>query len=277
MRILDVDPSAIESALARFDSELRETAEWQGWEARKSQRYAIEQEGNLYPPKQILSMATGQPVSDFSGGKQTNTYLENLGFRIIRLAGSQDRSDHLEPPRFTLGRVYDRQAEIHDRFGGNRQSGIARSRKVSAVFLFTSESGEQYGYRDGRDELGVFSYTGEGQLGDMAFTRGNLAIREHATSGEALHLFQSLGRGKGYEYLGEHAYGGHSICPGKDKDGAHRNVIVFQLVPVALLDDQIAGSPDEEESAELPASSLEEARQRALEVFNETSSEGRSA
>jgi 5-methylcytosine-specific restriction protein A len=69
------------------------------------------------------------------------------------------------------------------------------------IFLFTGESGEQYGYEDGWDDNGVFLYTGEGQEGDMEFVRGNRAIRDHALDGKDLHLFQALGKGEGYRYL----------------------------------------------------------------------------
>jgi 5-methylcytosine-specific restriction protein A len=57
------------------------------------------------------------------------------------------------------------------------------------VFLFTGDSGEAFGYRDGWDISGVFRYTGEGQLGDMAFTGGNQAVRDHAAEGKDLLLF----------------------------------------------------------------------------------------
>lgn len=57
------------------------------------------------------------------------------------------------------------------------------------MFLFTDDSGEAFGYRDGWDISGVFRYTGEGQLGDMAFTGGNQAVRDHAAEGKDLLLF----------------------------------------------------------------------------------------
>ncbi|WP_439684007.1 HNH endonuclease [Cupriavidus oxalaticus] len=256
-----------------FDRVLRGTQKWEDWETKKSQLYAISDQGKLYPPKQILSMATSVPVSRFSGGEQTNAYLESLGFSIVRLPDGSPTFAGFEPPKFALGQVYHRQAEIHDRFGGSRQSGIAPSSKVPAIFIFTGESGKQYGYFDGRDELGIFSYTGEGQVGDMVFKRGNLAIREHAASGQALHLFKSLGKGKGQEYLGEHAYGGHTIRRGLDREGTKRDVIVFQLVPVVLLDEASITSSEGEPTEQAPPPSLEEARKRALEAIYDSGNE----
>ncbi|MCO4890900.1 HNH endonuclease [Cupriavidus sp. WGtm5] len=256
-----------------FDRVLRGTQKWEDWETKKSQLYAISDQGKRYPPKQILSMATRVPVSRFSGGEQTSAYLENLGFSIVRLHNGSSPLSGSEPPRFALGRVYDRRTEIHDRFGGSRQSGIAPSSKVRAIFIFTGESGQQYGYFDGRDELGIFSYTGEGQVGDMEFKRGNLAIREHAANGQALHLFKALGKGKGQEYLGEHAYGGHTIRRGTDREGAQRNIIEFQLVPVALLDEESITFPEDEATDDSAPTTLEEARKRAIEAINDFGNE----
>ena len=81
---------------------------------------------------------------------------------------------------FEIGRVYNRRSEIHEPYGGQWQSGISTPRDQPFIFLFTGESGEQYGYEDGWDDNGVFLYTGEGQKGDMEFIGGNRAIRDHA-------------------------------------------------------------------------------------------------
>ncbi|WP_354686718.1 HNH endonuclease signature motif containing protein [Cupriavidus necator] len=215
-----------------------------------------------------MSIATGLPVSGFSDSVQTSAHLGRLGFNIVRLP-----NERISYPKFVLGQNYHRQNEIHDRFGGNRQGGIATSGKVPAIFLFTEESGERYGYIDGRDELGVFSYTGAGQVGDMEFKRGNLAILEHATNGQALHLFKSLGKGKEKEYLGEHTYAGHTIRRGPDKNGSQRNVIVFQLVPVALTDEEGLASLEEEVGEVSETIGLEEARKRALEALQDGGNE----
>jgi 5-methylcytosine-specific restriction protein A len=142
--------------------------------------------------------------------------------------------------QFKIGQIYKRKTDIHGPFGGNAQSGIAPSNVASAIFLFTSDSGEQFGYKDGpgidANGAALFHYTGEGQTGDMQFTKGNKAIREHTASGRALHLFRAVGKGKGHEYLGEFAYAGYERQAGKDRDGKPRLLILFQLVPVSVLD-----------------------------------------
>ena len=71
---------------------------------------------------------------------------------------------------------------IHDEFGGNRQGGISPSAKVPYIFIFSGKSGAQYGYEDGWDNHNIFSYTGEGQEGDMQFIKGNLALKDHINS-----------------------------------------------------------------------------------------------
>jgi predicted HNH restriction endonuclease len=79
-------PQALLEAMARFDTELRHLPDWQGWDTKQSQLYAIEHDGHRYPPKQIVSMATGTPVSEFSGGQaHTNAYLTARGLSIIEL------------------------------------------------------------------------------------------------------------------------------------------------------------------------------------------------
>jgi 5-methylcytosine-specific restriction protein A len=136
-----------------------------------------------------------------------------------------------EPPSFELGKVYSRARDLHEPYGGGRQSGISTPKDQPFIFLFTGESGEQHGYEDGWDADGVFLYSGEGQLGDMQFVRGNRAIRDHATDGKDLLLFQSLGKGLGVRYLGSFACAGWLNGSGVDRDGQLRQVIVFQLVP----------------------------------------------
>lgn len=131
---------------------------------------------------------------------------------------------------FEVGRIYDRRQEIHEPYGGQWHGGISTPANQPFIFLFTGESGEQYGYRDGWDQNGVFLYTGEGQVGPMEFTRGNRAIRGHARDGKELHLLESLGKGRGYRYLGMFACPAWEYRQGIDLNGDERQVIVFHLV-----------------------------------------------
>jgi 5-methylcytosine-specific restriction protein A len=74
--------------MSRFDADLRGTPEWGKWEDNKAHQYAIERAGKRYPVKQIVSMATGFPVSEFSGGKaagDANEYVRSRGLSLVQL------------------------------------------------------------------------------------------------------------------------------------------------------------------------------------------------
>ncbi|MDP9475371.1 MAG: HNH endonuclease [Actinomycetota bacterium] len=168
------------------------------------------------------------------------------------------------PPAFEVRRVYDRRRDIHGPYGGSWQSGIAPSAEWPLVFLFTGQSGERYGYEDRWTDDGVFLYTGEGQVGDMGFVRGNRAVRDHAEDGRDLHLFEALGKGRGCRYLGVFACPTYEIRRGADRDGDDRRVIVFHLV-------QLAGGQPEEPLRELPPTDApaDRLRQDAYEAASE--------
>ena len=96
---------------------------------------------------------------------------------------------------FIPDQLYNRRGDIHSKYGGNWQSGICPSANYPYIFIFSGKSGKQHGYKDGWDNPNVFTYTGEGQLGDMQFTRGNLALRDHILNGKRVFLFESDSRG----------------------------------------------------------------------------------
>ncbi|MCL5959625.1 MAG: HNH endonuclease [Chloroflexi bacterium] len=130
---------------------------------------------------------------------------------------------------FTIGKEY-RRRDLHSAYRGQEQGGISTPADGRFVMLFSSQSGEDYGYEDGWTSDDVFLYTGEGQRGDMAFKRGNLAIRDHSLNARDLHLFEQTR--KGYvRYLGPMVCTGYQERTGPDADGRERRVIVFELVP----------------------------------------------
>src|ERR1700754_1786479 len=77
---------------------------------------------------------------------------------------------------FEEGKVYNRRADIHARFGGQQQGGIITPSQHPLVIIITGEEGLEHGYADRTRDDGVFEYFGEGQVGDMMLQRGNLAI-----------------------------------------------------------------------------------------------------
>jgi len=90
---------------------------------------------------------------------------------------------------FNSGQLY-RRRELHEQFGGQRQGGISTPAKAPIILLITGESGKQHGYSDEWTDDGLFLYTGEGQRGDMKFAAGNRAIRDHASKGKSLQVFE---------------------------------------------------------------------------------------
>lgn len=134
---------------------------------------------------------------------------------------------------FELGALYSRRDQIHGLLGGQRQGGISTPASSPFVILFTGEAGKQHGYHDFWDDNGVFHYYGEGQRGDMKFSGGNLAIREHLNNGKRLLLFQMMGHGRPCRFLGEfqfiHGYEQGGI---PDTSGDLRKALLFMLQPV---------------------------------------------
>lgn len=228
--ILSTTLDAIRNAIAVFDADYRGHIGWHDWEKRRSQKYALLHDGKIYPPKKIVALATGLDVNSFYGGRPTNSLLETHGFTIQRLHTEVAISTP-EIPGFQIGESYSRKSEITGKFGGSAQSGIAPSARTPSIFIFTGESGEEFGYSDHFDENGNLFYVGAGQEHDMVMSHGNLAITRHAQNGRALHAFKSIGKGK-YKYLGEFFYDSHELKRGPDKKGVDREIIVFYLVPV---------------------------------------------
>lgn len=140
--------------------------------------------------------------------------------------------------------------QLHQRVGGSWQGGITRPAKSADVLLFSSPAGARFGYDfDGWKPDGAFHYTGEGQVGDQTFVRGNAAVRDHLDRGLQLRFFDQVKRSV-VRYLGE-----FRVDPGhpwyaeeaRDRLGDLRKVIVFRLLPVDAeapeLDEAGAGKP----------------------------------
>ena len=91
----DVTKDDLIVAMSTFDRDLRLTNEWSGWEQNNAYKYAIrdEDQDSLYPVKQIISLATGVPTSEFSGGEaHANAYVRDRGFNVVPLRGDRLRS-----------------------------------------------------------------------------------------------------------------------------------------------------------------------------------------
>ena len=130
---------------------------------------------------------------------------------------------------------------IHDEYGGNRQGGISPSAKVPYIFIFSGKSGAQYGYRDGWDNHNIFSYTGEGQEGDMQFIKGNLALKDHINRGKRVFLFEIEGGGL-VKFISEMEFYDADYFETPDKNGSNRIGIRFFLKRIGV---SIPVNPDQ--------------------------------
>lgn len=134
---------------------------------------------------------------------------------------------------FEVGGLYSRRDDIHGRFSGQRQGGISTPADFPYIFAFTGEVGHDHGYHDFWDTEGLFHYYGEGQLGDMTYTGGNRAILRHDKDGKRLFVFQMLGHGRPYRFLGEFTLESTYERSGvTSRSGGLRKAIVFVLRPV---------------------------------------------
>lgn len=149
---------------------------------------------------------------------------------------------------FEVGALYSRQKQIHGVFGGQQQGGISTPKEHPLVIAFTGEAGMSHGYHDFWDDDEVFHYFGEGQVGDMKYVAGNRAIGEHAKDGKTLVVFQMMGKGRPYRYLGRFMCQSSYVQPGTpDREGQPRSAIVFRLRSLEASLGLTAGESDQAE------------------------------
>ena len=129
-----------------------------------------------------------------------------------------------------LDKEYKR-TDLHDFYNGQRQGGISTPADRNVILIFTGPMGDAFGYEDGYDEDGNFHYTGEGQIGDMIFAKGNRAIRDHGLEGKPLHLFSTTKRSH-VKYEGQFSCVDYEIFRSNDRDDNPRDAIRFILEKV---------------------------------------------
>ena len=137
---------------------------------------------------------------------------------------------------YIVHQTYVRRVDVHEAFGGQRQSGIVTPKAVPGIFIFTGHGGGAIGYQDAFQADGSLRYTGQGQTGDMVMASGNLAIRDHAVMGRDLLVFEQLGKGGAIRFLGLFACAGWDTERQPDINGIEREAIVFTLVPIRETD-----------------------------------------
>ena len=142
-------------------------------------------------------------------------------------------------------------ADLVVEYGGSVQSGgIVPSNTSDSVFVFTDPSeGTQFGYvYDGFSSDGtIFYYTGAGREGDQKLSGSNSPILTHAAKGRSLYAFSAAGTVAGsstklQRYIGEFILDPDvpfERMPALDRSGALRTVLVFRLLPVIVIPDDI--------------------------------------
>ena len=265
MALSDLTQNSVLQALAEFN-ELGRDAFLDRYKFGKARGYFVVHNGRRYDSKAIAgaahaytsSNARALKASDFSGGEKTvASKLRELGFTVTEPV---DRVE--EPLPFEVGNVYHRQRDIHEIYGGQERGGIATPDGVPYVFLFTGETGEQYGYSDGWRPDGIFAYTGEGQHGDMEFVRGNRAIRDHLEDGRDLLLFEATKTKGNYRFRGCFGCADWETQKAPDKEGISRDAIIFHLVPISEIETETEEPPESPDKGR--TKTLEELRLSAL-------------
>jgi 5-methylcytosine-specific restriction protein A len=142
---------------------------------------------------------------------------------------------------FEIGRVYNRRADVHARFGGQQQGGIITPAQHPLIIIITGEEGLEHGYADRYRADGVFEYFGEGQVGDMRLRAGNRAIAEHSAHGKGLLLFRKTSDGLRFE--GEMVCEGYHVETARDRTGVERDAIVFELRALGAVAEKVEAEP----------------------------------
>jgi len=133
---------------------------------------------------------------------------------------------------FIPNHIYKR-TDIHQKYGGSGWGGIAPSGKFPYIFIFSLPSGHQHGYKDRWENDDIFSYTGEGQEGDMQFDRNNLALLSHKQTGKRVFLF--IGVRKAYvQFAAELELQDVDYFRGPDRNGNERTAIKFFFKKVGV-------------------------------------------
>lgn len=249
---------AVIEAMAECDAMGRENF-LKAYGYKYSRKYPLHFGGKVYDSKAIVGVAFGKQhgkplrFDDFSGGlKKVIPTLERLGFPIRTTP---------HPANFlTAGTTYFRKALV-ELYGGQLQAGIWTPKEFPVVFIFSGDSGTAFGYKDGWAD-GVFQYTGEGQVGDMTFTGGNKAIRDHRQNRKDILLFKDLGKGRGVRFEGLFECASWREIQGEDRNKHSRKIIVFDLVPVATAANELDSIESEVPVVTKPIS-LEELRKAA--------------
>jgi hypothetical protein len=116
--------------MAKFDQDHR------GKERDTGLNWFVHENGQRYPPKRVLSLATGVPVHEFGGGKPTDDIFDDLGFEVLPVPKDDEDEPKLEQEakavKFTLERdlqsaLRSNIGQLEQRTGNHRRKGTKGS------------------------------------------------------------------------------------------------------------------------------------------------------
>jgi hypothetical protein len=70
------------AAMATFDRDYRSKGRFARWPT-AADKFALAHNGRSYPPKMIISLATGVGVHTFSGGQESTSYTDKRGLITV--------------------------------------------------------------------------------------------------------------------------------------------------------------------------------------------------
>jgi len=181
----------------------------------------------------------------------------------IRVSSKKTGNSQDLPLELVVDAIY-RRADIHAEFGGQSQSGISTPSRFPLVLLFITKRGSDYGYADRWGENGTYFCSGQGQIGDMEWTRGNAAVRDHRSNGKDIALFIEITKGH-YQFRGFFGYVDATIERHPDRLGNDRAAIVFELTPYSASGYFSVGIAPSIDSAD----DFEELRRKAIAASRE--------
>lgn len=138
-----------------------------------------------------------------------------------------DESSETEPNAIVLGTEY----MLEDLGGASRGAHFQRIGTPSGqpfVDLFTEKNADPFSCKDGFRDDGVFVCAGERQTSYAGLEGANLAVRDSATDGKQLRLFEKTKEGKA-RFAGYAVYLSHQIAQRADSTGELRSAILFEL------------------------------------------------
>ena len=178
------------------------------------------------------------PVEDYSQGILKMVFIKTPVSNVFNVG-----LINLEK-KFVKNKDY-RRSEIHDIFGGNRQRGISSSKSHDhPILIFSNPDKGQDVYEDKWSD-DIFYYSGEGRKGDMSWSEGNLAIKNHCQDNRKIYLFESDNYGFA-KFVDEVRMIGVENYQNLDDEGNKRNAFQF------LFQSTLSINNDFQDSIEIP-------------------------